>query len=117
MTVIQDKNKLKVVLGASPVNVEESFPKGIIFKKVEQAYAYDREAKKSTNVKDGYQITATDVNTLEDITVKVPQGSEIPEGLESHVFKPISFLGMVGTRVDFKVYLKADQVFIDDYEN
>jgi|APAga8741244001_1050109.scaffolds.fasta_scaffold05004_4 hypothetical protein len=106
-----EAKKFKPVLLPAPVDVEASFPKGIIFKKAEITYKYDRENKKSTEEKEAIRISCIDVFSKEDFTVKIPLDAELPEDIEDlELVSRIQFENLSGMRMGFDIYFKADGV-------
>ena len=115
MSNVQEQQRLRIMLEPAKVNMKETFPEGMLFKKAELQYKFDREKKELTDELEAIRITATDKATLEDFQVKVPL--EVKQQVE-HLkpFQDVSFVNMTGTRVGYNTYLKADNVKVSKNE-
>lgn len=113
MTNQLEAKKFKPVLLPAPVDVEASFPRGIIFKKAEITYKFDRENNKATDEKEAIRISCLDVYSKEDFTVKIPLDAELPTDLEEYEFSKISFKNLSGMRMGYNIYFKADAVVFE----
>lgn len=113
MTNQLEAKKFKPVLLPAPVDMEASFPKGIIFKKAEITYKFDRENNKATEEKEAIRISCIDAFSKEDFAVKIPLDSQLPDDLDDYEFSKVSFVNMSGMRMGYNIYFKADGVIFE----
>lgn len=110
LKTIQEGQKEERFFPVFVLDVEQTFPMGVRFKKVTVGFKFDNEAKKVTEEMDSIQIFAEDIKTKEVVKVKLPINADIPEDIMDRTDSPIRFAGMTGGRHDKGFWFKADAI-------
>lgn len=92
------------------LDVEQTFPEGMIFKDISLGYAYDREKGERTEEIESLKVTVMDVRTEEKIVVKLPVDAQIPEDILDKKDEPVRFINLVGGKMQSGYWFKADGI-------
>lgn len=88
------------------LDVEETFPQGIEFKKISVGFKY--EDGKLTEEMDSIKVVVSDVKSGENIQIKLPINTSIPEDILDKKNQPVRFTNLQGGRLDKGYWFKAD---------
>ena len=92
------------------LDVEGTFPEGVLFKDISLGFGFDSEKGERTEDVESFRVTVMDVRTEEKIVIKVPADSFIPEDVMEKKNEPVKFVNLLGGRLTKGYWFKADGV-------
>lgn len=109
INALKDK-KREVFFPKFVLDVEETFPQGMVFKDISLGFGYDQEKGERTEDVESFKVTVMDVRTEEKVTIKVPADAELPEDIMDRKNEPVRFINLLGGRLNKGYWLKADGI-------
>lgn len=106
---LKDK-KREVFFPKFLLDVEATFPEGMVFKDISLGFGYDQEKGQRTEDVETFRVTVMDVRTEERVTVKIPADAQIPDDILEKKNEPVRFANLLGGRLTKGYWLKADGI-------